>query len=522
MNFRLFMYYLSCVLFCLNGLAISETIQGIVYHDMNQNYQRDANEPGIAEVLVSNKTEVTKTDNDGHYSLQVQDEDIIFVIKPAGYALPLNENNLPQFYYIHTPEGSPPSKYRGLDPTGPLPQQIDFPLYEDNIGDAFEVVVFSDPQPRNEKEINYVRDDVVSELIGTSSVCGIVLGDIMYDDLSLYEYYCQVLGQTGIPFYHVPGNHDMNYDAADDLHSLETFKRHFGPPYYGFQYGKVHFIVLDVVDYLGYNVEGNPHYQGKIGEQQLHWLENYLKFIPDDHLIVLNMHIPFYSFIGSHVTVRVTDRDLLFNLLKDRSQILSLAGHMHMIEHQFLGTEQDWLGEQPLHQIICGAVSGSWWNGPPDIRGIPVADQRDGAPNGYHIFTFQGNLYQERYVPAQFGDTYQLRISIPTGIIEKSQLDSINIVVNVFDGNEKSRVAFQIDDQPPLIMSRQKMIDPFVRTLHDNYQEYYLSWIKPRLSNHIWTAPFPNEPDAGTHTITVTATNQWGKEFRISQIFEIK
>ena len=226
MNFRLFMYYLSCVLFCLNGLAISETIQGIVYHDMNQNYQRDANEPGIAEVLVSNKTEVTKTDNDGHYSLQVQDEDIIFVIKPAGYALPLNENNLPQFYYIHTPEGSPPSKYRGLDPTGPLPQQIDFPLYEDNIGDDFEVVVFSDPQPRNEKEINYVRDDVVSELIGTSSVCGIVLGDIMYDDLSLYEYYCQVLGQTGIPFYHVPGNHDMNYDAADDLHSLETFKRH--------------------------------------------------------------------------------------------------------------------------------------------------------------------------------------------------------------------------------------------------------------------------------------------------------
>jgi hypothetical protein len=516
------MICLSGILLCLYGMAISETIQGVVYHDMNRNHQKDANEAGISEVLVSNKIGVTRTDNNGQYSLQVQEEDIIFVIKPAGYSVPLNKNNLPQYYYVHAPDGSPPFKYKGLDPTGPLPQRIDFPLYEENLSDNFEIVVFSDPQPRDVKEINYIRDDIISELIGSSAVCGIVLGDIMYDDLSLYEYYSQVLGQAGIPFYHVPGNHDMNYDAAGDLQSLETFKRHFGPPYYGFQYGKVHFIGLDVVDYMGYNDQGRPHYQGKIGKQQLRWLENYLNFIPEDHLIVLNMHIPLYSFIGSHVSIRVTDREFLFTLLKERSHILSLAGHMHMIEHQFLGEEQGWMGEQPFHQIICGAVSGSWWNGPPDIRGIPVADQRDGAPNGYHIFTFQGNSYRERYVPAQFGNNYQLRISAPGGTIKKSQLDSINITVNVFDGNEKSRVVYQIDNQSPLSMKQQKMIDPFIQTLHENYKEYYLSWIEPRLSNHIWTAPCPNDLVEGLHTITVTVTNQWGEKFRTSQIFEIE
>lgn len=522
MNYRLLMIYLSGILFCLYGMAISETIQGVVYYDLNQNLQKDADEAGITGVLVSNKMGVTRTDNEGHYSLQVQDEDIIFVIKPAGYSFPLNKNNLPNFYYINAPEGSPPSKYKGLDPTGPLPQQLDFPLCEENLSDTFKIVVFSDPQPRDVKEINYIRDDVVSELIGTSAVCGIVLGDIMYDNLSLYEYYCQVLGQAGIPFYHVPGNHDMNYDATDDQHSLETYKRHFGPPYYGFQYGKVHFIALDVVDYLGYNEEGNPHYQGNMGEQQRRWLESYLKFIPDDHLIVLNMHIPLYSFIGEHASIRVIDRNLLFALLKDHPHVLTLAGHMHMIEHQFLGAEQDWPGEQPLHQIICGAVSGSWWNGPPDIRGIPVADQRDGAPNGYHIFTFQDNSFKEHYVPAQFGDRHQLRISAPTGTIDKNQLDSINIIVNVFDGNEKSQVIYQIDNQSSSSMARKKMIDPFIKNLHQNYQEYYLSWIKPRLSNHIWTAPFPDDIDVGIHSITVTTTNQWGEKFRASQIFEIK
>jgi hypothetical protein len=494
----------------------------VVYHDLNHNQQREPNEPGIAGILVSNKTEVTRTNNQGYYSLNLQNEDIVFVIKPAGYTVPVDENNIPRFYYIHSPTGSPPSKYKGLDPTGPLPQKMDFPLYQQEISDSFEVVVFSDPQPRNKKEITYIRDDVISELIGTTSVCGIVLGDIMYDDLSLYGYYSQILGKAGIPFYHVPGNHDMNYDAANDEYSLETFKRHFGPPYYGFQYGKVHFIALDVVEYLGYNEKGSPHYQGKIGEQQLSWLKSYLKFIPKNHLIVLNMHIPLYSFIGEHVSIRIIDRERLFSQIKERSKLLSLAGHMHMIEHQFLGKEQEWMGVQPFHQIICGAVSGSWWNGPPDIRGIPVADQRDGAPNGYHIIKFTGNSYKERYVPARFGDRYQIRISAPSGEILKSQLDSIKIVVNVFDGNEKSQVEYQIDNRSPVKMHRQKMIDPFVQNLHDNNQEYYLSWIKPRLSNHLWIASMPNDLKAGIHSITVVTTNQWGEDFRSSQIFEIK
>ena len=120
-------------------------------------------------------------------------------------------------------------------------------MYKVDEPDTFEVLVFGDPQPRNDKEIGYIRDDVVAEVITTKAKLGIAMGDIMYDDLSLFDRYNSVISQIGIPFYNVPGNHDRNYDASDDAHSLETFKYYFGPAYYSFEYGKVHFIILDDV-----------------------------------------------------------------------------------------------------------------------------------------------------------------------------------------------------------------------------------------------------------------------------------
>ena len=51
------------------------------------------------------------------------DESLIFVIKPTGYAVPVDADQLPQFYYIHQPAGAPPNlnlRYGGIAPTGPL------------------------------------------------------------------------------------------------------------------------------------------------------------------------------------------------------------------------------------------------------------------------------------------------------------------------------------------------------------------------------------------------------------------
>ena len=175
-------------------------------------------------------------------AFKVYDECIFFITKPAGYQTPLDDNNLPQFYYTHRPNGSPLLNYPGIDPTGKLPKRLNFPLFKTNECDSFQVIAFGDPQSRNETEVGYLRDDVVSEMLNTQAKFVIALGDIVYDDLSLYEKQNRIMAQIGVPIYNVPGNHDENYDAVSDRYASETFKRYFGPNYYSFDYGKVHFI----------------------------------------------------------------------------------------------------------------------------------------------------------------------------------------------------------------------------------------------------------------------------------------
>ena len=96
--------------------------KGYVYHDKNENLSMDNNEIGISGVYVSNGVEIVRTDKDGKYKIPVSDDAIIFVIKPRDWMTPINDLNLPQFYYIHKPNGSPSNfTFKGVDATGPLP-----------------------------------------------------------------------------------------------------------------------------------------------------------------------------------------------------------------------------------------------------------------------------------------------------------------------------------------------------------------------------------------------------------------
>ena len=221
--------------------------RGTVFHDANGNQQFDADEKPLPGVRVSNGKQIVTTNHLGRYELTVDDDTILFVIKPRGWRTVLDEDNLPRFYYIHKPFGSPVSKFDGVAPTGPLPDSIDFPLYPQQEPQQFQAILFGDPQPRDVKEVEYIAHDVIEELIGTEAAFGVTLGDIVFDDLSVFKPLNKSIALLGIPWYNVIGNHDLNFDARDDSHSDETFERIYGPAYYSFDYGPVHFLVLDDV-----------------------------------------------------------------------------------------------------------------------------------------------------------------------------------------------------------------------------------------------------------------------------------
>ncbi len=173
---------------------------GVVYHDANGNRKRDAGEKRLAGIRVSNGVQITKTDTEGRYKLPVGDDTILFVIKPRNWRTPLSKNNTPEFYYIHKPQGSPKGlQYAGVAPTGPLPPTVDFPLYPQGEPDQFRALMFGDPQPRNQKEIDYIAHDVIEELVGTDASFGVTLGDILFDNLSLFESQARTIALLGIP-----------------------------------------------------------------------------------------------------------------------------------------------------------------------------------------------------------------------------------------------------------------------------------------------------------------------------------
>ena len=151
----------------LAEFASAETARGVVFDDQNGNGVRDAGEPGIAGVQVSNGLDVVKTDPAGNYELSVDDDTIVFVIKPRDWQTRFDGKNLPRFYYIHKPAGSPDGdfKYPGVEPTGPLPASIDFPLTASAEPDEFTVIVMGDPQPTSQREVRFYANDVVAELI---------------------------------------------------------------------------------------------------------------------------------------------------------------------------------------------------------------------------------------------------------------------------------------------------------------------------------------------------------------------
>ena len=498
-----------------NRAAIEPLARGTVYHDRNHNGQRDFGERGLFNVRVSNGEDVVTTDWRGRYVLPVDDDTIVFVVKPSGWRTPIDENKLPRFYYIHKPAGSPMLKHPGVGPTGDLPASIDFPLYRQREKKRFRMVLFGDPQPVSLEQVHYLGHDVVEELVGVDAALGVSLGDLVGDNLSLFEPLNEVVSHVGIPWYNVLGNHDINYDALDDEHSDETFERVYGPPCYSFDYGKVHFIVIDNVFWSGSREGARGKYHGEIGARQLRFIENDLALTPKSRLVVLMMHIP----LGS-----VKDRARLFELLADRPHTLSLGAHHHTQHHDFFGEGEGWLGAGEHHHLVNVTTSGSWWSGWRDEEGIPHTTMRDGAPNGYSIVTFNGHRYSVAFKAARRPADHQMTIFVPD-VISASEAAETEVVVNVFAGSERSKVEMRLGDDGDWIeMQRTAREDPYFvqakkREAAVGTEKKLPAAVK---STHIWATHLPPDPPPGTHLIHVRTTDMFGRTFEDHRIIRVR
>lgn len=535
---------------CEEWNQAAETVTGFVFEDRNRDGRKDAGEPGLAGVSVSNGCEVMLTDGRGFYSIGLAPGQILFVSQPSGYEVPVDDNHLPQFYYLHYPEGSPAVVegeavewlFPVIEPTGPLPGRIDFPLHRLRENETqFKAHGFADTQARSDLDQDMLREDLVNTLLGNpyGAHFTLTMGDVVNDNLAMFDRHKEMMGLIGIPNWNLPGNHDMNYESPNAHFANETYKKHFGPTYYSFNYGNVHVVALNNVEYAGAAVrrDGNGRpYRGFISDDQIRWLEEDLARVPKDKLLVIATHIPLVAEADDGNT-RITGPDTvnfdkLVELIKPFRHIYGLAGHDTSNSWKVeVGHAHGWHGQPWVAHTLAEARGSGWTRGPRDLRGVSDAMMADGNPNGFYLFKFDDVTLVPEFIPFPFGrDAAQrmrivlepeLRLASGESIHRGRLQPNTSVVVNLFDGGVRDRVKVSLDHGLFQAMRYVVRTDPFVEKTFARYAETGEAFPSPEPSAHIWEYELPASLSTGIHHLLVESEDEFGQKQRGVFTFEV-
>lgn len=501
---------------------------GYVYEDINGDGSFGAGDKPLAGVAVSDGTTIVRTDAVGAYSLPVQDGRTVFVIKPAGYRFPSRAEGLPDFWR-HVQHGPGPAlKYGGI--ASEFPGCRNFALLPAGpSAGALEVLVFGDPQPQTAHNVRHYDRGIVDAVLtahpmGQAGALGLTLGDVVDDDLSLFPAMNRATARLGVPWLHLAGNHDLDFDAAHDEDSLRSFRATYGPDTLAWEEHQASFILLDDVVYQS---KQSPNYIGGLRPDQFAFLEAYLPTLPRDRLLVIAAHIPFFDPVPGRETFRRADRERLFALLKDFPKLLLLTAHGHVQRHYWHGATDGWQGLAPLHEYNVGAACGSFWSGVADAAGIPDATMADGTPKGWAELSVKDGAYNLRWRSPDAGfDRSGMALHAPK-VLRRGAYPAFGVFANVFMADADARVEFRVDGGEWQPMRKVERADP--RLLVENVADDLATTLRgfdrsPEAvdSSHLWRGTLPTSLAVGEHTIEVRAFDRWRGELSARSTYRLE
>ena len=430
----------------------------------------------LANVAVSDGYTVVISDKKGSYSMPLHSEaEFVFVSIPAGYNIP-NEKGLARFY-------KPLVKQQDN-------QTADFELQKNTVDDNHHaLIVWADTQMVKDKDaetlITVSAPDTAAMIksLGNIPVHGITVGDLVHDRFDLFDDYARAVEVTGVPFFQAIGNHDMDYTARTDDQSESKYKSLFGPAYYSFNRGKVHYVVLDDVFFIG---KGH-NYIGYITETQLRWLEQDLSHVPHGSSVIVSLHIPTNTGAAERNGVKkeepgsvVSNREHLYKILQPY-KVHIMSGHTHWNENW----ETDNMMEHN-HGTVCGA----WW------REQNMA--ADGTPNGYAVYEIKGDEINWFYKSTGKSADHQMTLYTPGRSKTKPQA----VIANVWNWDKKWRVEYFEDGISKGTMEQIRCQDPAVVEAYPEHMHV--------LSDHF----FAFTPSVGAKEVIVKATDRFGKVYQ--------
>jgi hypothetical protein len=399
---------------------------------------------------------------------------------PAGYELPTRDGGLARSYARVAPDA------RGEAAASFALRPLDRPDAEHRF------LVLADPQTQNAREMARLHAETVPDVAATLGgadrvpTFGVACGDIMFDDLSLYPEYERAVARMGVPFVQVVGNHDLDLRSHTQGGSVTTFRARYGPTYWSFDRGAVHYVVLHDVFWHG------AGYVGYVDDAQLAWLAADLARVERGRTVAAILHIPAHSTRAEREGAKaptpdesVANRAALYELLAPyRAHVLS--GHTHEQEHLVHGSRLE---------HVHGAVCGAWWSG--DIC-------YDGTPNGYGVYDVRGDELRWRYKATGQDASVQMR----TYAAGADPAAPGEVIANVWDWDPAWTVAWYEDGERRGAMERRPGLDPLAAALHTGPDKPALrTWVEPVVTGHLFRA----RPSPGAREVRVEATDRWGR-----------
>jgi len=309
-----------------------------VFHDSNNNGIKDVNEKGIKNVAVSDQVSVVITNEQGFYRItSTGSYGILFMSVPTGYQLQK-------------------AFWQKIDTTK-ANSQINFALTKAASSSSFTFVQASDTHVSESsldrmQKFRNITDSVKPDLI-------IITGDLVRDALRvpeaeasrLYELFLKEINKIHFPVWCAPGNHEIfgierHLSLVSQKHPLygkKMYRYYLGPDYYSFNYGGIHFIALNRLEFE------DLWYYGRIDSVQLAWLKQDVATLSPATPVVTFQHVPFFSGGFSMMAFEedgparslvreqgvlqyrhvVSNAQEVMSVLQNHNYPLALAGHYH-------------------------------------------------------------------------------------------------------------------------------------------------------------------------------------------------
>lgn len=267
----------------LYGPSQAGKVSGYVFVDKNGNGIKDKAEEGVKGVCVSDQIQVVQTDAAGMYAISdTHGFGFIFVSLPSGYSSATG-------WWSKVPESDE--------------SKIDFPLLISSPATTFSFIHASDTHI-SEKSLQ--RMQRLREIVASNKPSFVLVsGDLVKDALrvsekeatSYFELYLKEIQKFQVPVWSVPGNHEifgierhLSLVSKDHpLYGKKMYHHYLGPNYYSFNYGGIHFVGLDDVDFE------DLWYYGHVDSTQVNWLKRDLAAVALTTPVITFNHIPFFT-----------------------------------------------------------------------------------------------------------------------------------------------------------------------------------------------------------------------------------